>query len=175
MLRHWLKYPFLVRTDHNGLRAENIVVFDSYLSSMDEHRNNRLNLNRTCLTADMLKERCSIENTPFNELVQADIFMALFGVVQLKTQGSETGFYKFWRPRTAVYSSDARNLPIFLKAIDPDIRHCIRLAVGVASGAELTDAFSEARLKIDNLQHLLVGRMFGFNFEKAINLQSLIE
>jgi len=174
MLRHLLKYPYLVRTDHSGLRTENITVFDPYLSSIDEHRNNRLRLNRTCLTADMLKERCSTENTSFSELVQADIFIALYGVVQLKGQNSESGFYNFWRPRTSVYSSESRRPPIFLKAIDPDIRNNIFLAIGVESAADLSERVVEARSKTDSFRHLSLGRMFGFNFENAVNLETLI-
>jgi len=174
MLRHLLKYPYLVRTDHSGLRTENITVFDSYLSSMDEHRNNRLRLNRTCLTADMLKERCSNEHTLFNELVQADIFIALFGVAQLKSQDSESGFYKIWRPRTSVYSSDSRAPAIFLKAIDPDIRNNIFTAIGVESAVDLTERVDDARLKTNSFRDLSLGRMFGFNFENAVNLKALI-
>ncbi|MEX0139618.1 TIR domain-containing protein [Massilia sp. LMS1-1-1.1] len=172
MLRHWLKYPFLVRTDHHDLKAENIIAFDSFLSSMDEHRNNRLSLNRTCLTADMLRERCSAEHTPFNELLQADMFLALYGIAQLKGRG-ETNFPVFWRPRTAVYSTESLRLPIFLKAIDSDIRNNILFAIGVASGADLAERVVVARSQTDNFRHLLLSRMFGFSFESAVNLQAL--
>lgn len=174
MIQHFLKYPYLVRTDHTGLRAENIIVFDSYLSSMDEHRNNRLRLNRTSLTADLLKERCSSEHTSFNELAQADIFIALFGVAQLKGQGSNNGFYNFWRPRTSVYSSESRKHPIFLKAVDRDIRNHILSAIGVKSVTDLMERVSDARLKTEGFRHLSLGRVFGFNFEKAVNLDALI-
>ncbi|QJD92223.1 hypothetical protein HH213_20270 [Duganella dendranthematis] len=173
MLRHWLKYPFLVRTDHSGPKTENIIAFDSYLSSMDEHRNNRLRLNRACLTADMLRERCSPEHTPFNELVQADMFLGLFGVAQMKGR-TETNFYgSFWRPRTVVYTSESRRSPIFLKAVDPDIRNSILLAIGVVSGADLAERVVEARSKTDDFRYLLIGRMLGFSFEDAVNMQAL--
>lgn len=173
MLRYFLKYPYLVRTDHSGLRTENIIVFDSYLSSMDEHRNNRLRLNRTSFTADILKERCSIEHTSFAELAQADIFIALFGVAQLKGQHTKNGFYSFWRPRTSVYSSETRRLPIFLKAVDPDIRNNIRMAVGVDSASDLAERITEARSKTEGFRHLSLGRAFGLNFENAVNLETL--
>jgi hypothetical protein len=141
---------------------------------MDEHRNNRLRLNRTSLTADLLKERCSTEHTSFSELAQADIFIALFGVAQLKGQDSNNGFYNFWRPRTSVYSSESRKPPIFLKAVDPDIRNHILFAIGVKSAADLMERVSDARLKTEGFRHLSLGRMFGFDFEKAVNLETLI-
>jgi hypothetical protein len=172
MLRHWLKYPFLVRMDSSGLRVGNIIAFDSFISSMDEHRNNRLRLNRACLTADVLKERCSTEHTPFNELVQADMLLALYGLAQVKGR-RENRYFNFWRPRTVVYSSQSMRLPIFLKAIDPDIRDSILFAIGATSGSDLAEKLVDARLKTDNFRQLLIGRMFGFSFEDALNLQSL--
>lgn len=174
MLRHFLKYPYLVRTDHSDRKAESIVIFDSYLSSMDEHRNDRLRLNRASLTADMLKERCSAEHAQFNELVQADVFLALYGVVQLQGQ-SNTSFYNFWRPRTTVYSSEVRNLPIFIKAIDPDLRSSIYFSIGVISGTDLATRITDAQSKTDDFRHLSQTRSFRFNFLNAINLQALIK
>ncbi len=172
MLRYWLKNPFLLRTDHSGVRTENIVAFSSYLPSIDEHRNARLGLNRTCLSADMLKERSSTEHTPFGEIVQADMFLALFGAAKLSEQIG-TGFYRFWMPRTAVYSSHSQRLPIFLKAVDPDFRNNILLALSVQSGANLAEKLDDARTKTDNFRNLLVGRLYGFDFEEAVNLKTL--
>jgi hypothetical protein len=174
MLRHLLKYPYLVRTDHSGPKTADIIAFDSYVGAMDEHRNNRLRLNRASLTTDMLKERCMPEHTPFGELVQADVFLALYGVVHLKDR-SETGMRRYWGPRTTVYSSDARHLPIFLKAVDSDVRSGIRVAIGVASAADMAKRIDEARSELNDFQSLSMGRFPGFRFVEAANLQTLIK
>ena len=68
MLGYLLRYPYLVRTDHSGVRTENVCVFDAHIVSIDEHRNSRLRTNRISFTADMLKERCSQDRVSFNEI-----------------------------------------------------------------------------------------------------------
>jgi hypothetical protein len=67
LLNDLLLRTFIVRTDFNGQEASSYVVFDYRPRSLDEHRNRRLNLNRASLSADLLKERCSPELTPFAE------------------------------------------------------------------------------------------------------------
>ncbi|NGZ88511.1 hypothetical protein [Duganella aceris] len=87
---------------------------------------------------------------------------------------TETNFYgSFWRPRTVVYTSESRRSPIFLKAVDPDIRNSILFAIGVVSGADLVERVVEARSKTDDFRYLLIGRMLGFGFEDAVNMQAL--
>lgn len=171
-LRSLLKYPYLVRTEYSRPTTADITAFDSYVVSMDEHRNNRIRANRACLTADMLKERCSIEHTPFRELVQADVFLALYGVVHSK-ESEANGMFRFWAPRTSVYSSEAQRLPLFLKAVDSDIRAGIRTAVGVSGASDMVTRVEEARPLLENFRRLSIGRLPRFDFVEAINLQAL--
>lgn len=87
---------------------------------------------------------------------------------------NETNFYgSFCRPCTVVYTSESRRSPISLKAVDPDIRNSMLFAIGVVSGADLAERVVEARSKIDDFRYLLIGRMLGFGFEDAVNLQDL--
>lgn len=173
-LRSLLKYPYLVRTDHSNAKTVDITAFDTYIVSMDEHRNNRLRTNRASMTADMLKERCSTENIPFQELVQADVFLALYGVVHAEESQSE-GVHHFWAPRTSVYSTDARRLPIFLKAVDPDIRSGIRTALSVSGAVDMAARVEAARPLLNDFKNLSQGQFPRFNFAEAINLQTLIQ
>lgn len=173
-LRSFLKYPYLVRTDYSGPATADITTFNTYIGSMDEHRNNRMRTNRVCLTADILKERCSTEHTPFGELVQADVFLALYGVVHAK-ESEAGGMLRFWAPRTSVYKSDAQRLPIFLKAIDPDIRDGIRMAIGASGATEMATRIEAARPLLEDFKRLSIGRFPRFNFVDATNLQTLIK
>lgn len=173
-LKHLLKYPYLIRAEHSGLSTGDICAFDSFIVSMDEHRNNRLRTNRASFTADMLKERCSQDHTSFKELVQADVFLTLYAVAHL-SETKKAGVYRFWAPRTTVYSSDAQRLPIFLKAIDPDIRRGIWTALSVSSAADLAGRIESARPELDDFRQLSLGRFPRFNFVEAANLQTLIK
>ncbi|WP_313951509.1 toll/interleukin-1 receptor domain-containing protein [Accumulibacter sp.] len=173
-LRSFLKYPYLVRTGHNSPRVTDITEFDSYIVSMDEHRNRRLGANRICLTADILKERCSAEHTPFQELLQADVFLALYGVVHYKASEDSWGS-SYWAPRTSVYNSTARSLPLFLKAIDSDIRAGIYTALGVSSASDMATRLEAARPLLEDFRRLSRAQFPSFNFVGVTNLQALIK
>lgn len=172
-LKWFLKYPYLVRTDYSDPQTFDITVFDPFIVSMDEHRNYRMRTNRASLTADILKERCSTEHSPFRELVQADVFLALYGVANA-ADSQANGMLRFWAPRTSVYSSDARRLPIFLKAVDPDIREGIRMAVGASSAKDMASRIEAARPLLQDFRQLSFNRFPFFDFIEAINLKTLI-
>jgi hypothetical protein len=171
-LRRLLSYPYLIRTDHSNGQTSDITAFDSYIASMDEHRNNRLRANRASMTADMLKERCSVDHTPFLELTQADIFLALHGVAHAKAGMVDT-VYPFWAPRTAIYLSTSQRLPLFQKAVDDELRQGILVAMGAASGPDLLSKVDAARPLLDDFKQLSLGRFPRFNFAEAVNLQVL--
>lgn len=174
-LRFFFKHPYLVRTDQNGPTATNITGFETYIESMDQHRNSRLRANRSSLTADMLKERCSAVHTPFSELVQADVFLALYGVVQCQASEAPWGLPSFWTPRTTVYTPEAKCPPVFLKAIDADFRAGIFTALGVSSSSDLAARVEKARQLLDGFKYLSISPFSGFNFVRATNLQILIQ
>ena len=175
LLRQLLRRTFIVRTDHNGPEAASYVAFDRWLKSIDEHRNSRLKLNRVSLSADMLKERCSSERTPFAELMQADVFLGLDAALHVGDQGDEYQV-RFWAPRTAVYYPNSKPLPIFLRAQDSDFRANVRMAVGVPSAAEMERRTEVARAKLDNFGRLSINRGFSrFNLVAATNLPVLVK
>jgi hypothetical protein len=175
-LRHLLKYPYVVRTDHREARTERIVIFDSYIESIDEHRNNRLNTNRLSVTADLLKERCSPDFTPFSELVQADLFLALYAVAHAHEWRASPQYSQWhWTPRTAVYLRDisVKTMPVFLKFVDADYRASVRGALDVRDGADLAARVEAARLLMDGFKLLSVDRWGRFDLETAVNLTAL--
>lgn len=173
-LRALFKHPYVLRQDHAGTKVADITAFDSYMRSIDEHRNNRLRANRASLTADLLKERCSSEYTAFAELVQADFLLALDGVVHAKERQANH-YTRYWTPRTGVFTSEAASMPLFLKAVDPDIRRDIRTAVGVKDAADMAQRVLEAKPLLEDFKALAVGRYWGSNFVQATNLQALIK
>ena len=175
LLRQLFRRTFVVRTDHNGPEPHSYVIFDRWLRSMDEHRNGLLKLNRASLSADMLKERCSPERTSFADLMQADVFLGLEAAMHVdeRTDGQD---HRFWAPRTAVYYSNSRPLPLFLHAGDSEFRANLRIAIGVASAADMAKLVESARVKLDNFGGLSIGRGFSrFNLIAATNLQELVK
>lgn len=173
LLRRLLLRTFVVRISSDGPEPHSYIVFDRWLPSLDEHRNGLLKLNRASLSADMLKERCSPERTSFADLIQADVFLALEAAVHVGER-NDGRCYRFWAPRTAVYYTGSRPLPLFLHAGDAEFRANLRTAIGVASAADLVERVEKARAKLDNFGELSVNRSYGrFNFIGATNLQEL--
>lgn len=170
-LRRLLEATYIVRGRQGEMSATHFVAFDRPLESLDTHRNQRLKLNRVSVSADLLKERCSAEKTSFNELMEADLLLALKSLIV----GRETsdGWGSYWVPRTSVYAPYGNKHPLFLRASDEDTRNGIHTAVGLGSGADL-------KARIDNSENLLSylnragGNSFGhFNFLEAINVGAL--
>ena len=169
-----LTNAYLVNDSNGALRAETYIAFDCGLEALDHQRNKRLRLNRASLTADLLKERCSQEHTPFSELMQADIFLALDGAVKVG-QRVEDNWPRYWVPRTAVFFGSYGSLPVFLKVIDPSVRSGVRIALGVASGTELAARLAVASQKLDGFKALSIGAFSRFKLTEAANVAELIK
>jgi len=172
-LKKILGAVYVIRTDRSSeISAENFSEFDRYVVSLDEHRNRRLKQNRASVTADMLKERCSSNNTTFPELMEADIFLMLSSVLQTTSPENLERRFRTWSARTAVYTSYGNNLRTFLKAADQDVRRGIHFALGVNDGTDL-----RRRLNVVGERSRNFGRDFGymdnFNFLEAINIKQL--
>ena len=170
-LRRLVDAIYIVHGSQREMTSARFVAFDEYLVSLDEHRNQRLKLNRVSVSADLLKERCSAEKTSFAELMEADVFLALKSLVV--GRATSDGWISYWAPRTSIYASYGSRHPVFLRASDETTRNGIHSAIGVRSGAEL-------KAKLDSSDSLLGhlnragGRSFGhFNFLEAINVDAL--
>lgn len=108
--------------------------------------------------------------------MQADLFLALYGVVHAKeSQTDGAPHFRFWGPRTTVYSSDSERLPLFLKAVDQDIRNGIHTALGVSGATDMATRVEAARPLLDDFKQLSPVRFPRFNFVEASNLQTLIK
>ena len=60
-------------------------------------------------------------------------------------------YTRYWTPRTSVFTSEAGGMPLFLKAVDPDIRRDIRTAVGVKDAADMVQRVLEAKPLLEDL------------------------
>lgn len=74
----------------------NFTIFKEHMRSL-EHRNNRLDLKRLSLRADLLKERCTGTGIDFHYLQQADF------VAFMKSEIEATDSFIRWWPDTLVY------------------------------------------------------------------------
>jgi hypothetical protein len=93
--RGYLPPPFF----HRDSRADSktYTIFQGYCASLNETRNRRLKLNRTSVTADLIKEHAHHQRAPFEDLVSADLVLCLKSV--LLTDGQSR-----WYPQLNGYA-----------------------------------------------------------------------
>jgi hypothetical protein len=170
-LRRLLDASYLVRSDQGELNAKTFTTFDAQLRSLDEHRNHRLKLNRMSVSADLLKERCSPEKTAFNEMLQADLLLALRGIVDSAKVSKH--WPRFWDPRTSVYASYGSKLPLFLRFADEETRKAIHTVLDVGSGAQLRELLEKSGEVLRHLSRR--GGGMGMNILEILNVDELVK
>lgn len=172
-LRRLLGATYVMQSPRDSeLKAYSFTAFDVIPSSLDEHRNRRLQLNRVSVSADLLKERCSSDKSSFPELIESDIFLKLASLAKSFAPSSEEKWPVIWEPRTAVFATYGNKLPTFMRAADEDTRTGILMAVGVSSGADLLARLESAKSSVEDSGHRRGDRGY-FNFIEAINLPIL--
>lgn len=171
-LRRLVSAAYVVHSSQGVLKAATYHVFNAALVALDEHRNHRLKLNRACLSADLLKERSSMDKTSFSEIMEADVFLTLASVVQAGAATSDN-WPTFWAPKTGVYHNYASKSPLFIRVADEDTRNGIHTAIGVSNGADLKARLESVGQKINGFGRLSRGHFNDFNFLDSINVDDL--
>lgn len=174
-LRRLLDAIYIVRGSQGETQSADFTSFDPRLVCLDEHRNRRLNLNRTSLSADLLKERCSPEKTTFNELMEADVLLTLKSVVRAAAKPDSGGRFAYWAPRTVVFAPYGNKFPLFMKAADDENRSGIYTVLGVASGPDLKMKLTAAGTALNGLARMGRGSFSHFDFLEAINSEVLVK
>lgn len=173
-LRRLLDATYVVRGSQGEVTTVNFVSFDTQVVSLDEHRNQSLKLGRASVSADLLKERCSPDKTGFNELMEADILLALKAVARVGGDSTQS-WPAYWAPRTSVYASYANKFPLFMRAADEETRAGIHTAIGVSSGADLKARFEKAGNVVSGLGRIGARAYSHFNFLEAVNANELVK
>lgn len=168
-----LSAAYLVSNVDGEIKTQTFTIFSTYLRALDEHRNNRLKLQRVSLSADMLKERCGSQITTFNELMQADTLLCLKSTLAKPSDGISSR--SIWRPRTSAYAQYGNKHPIFMKAVEGETKAGIRIALGFTSNAELSTQLREALPRIEMLTQHAGNHFSEFNLVEAINFNELVK
>lgn len=144
--------------------------FDSYLRSIDEHRKKRLKLNRTSITADIIKERCDSKYISFEELIQADIILAIRGFISKTTDSVR------WYPRTLVYADrfERKGLDIFFRAQTKRNFEVIKILLDINSKGDLFERYNKVK-DIYKLEAFSAGGVWPISFSSLLNLNNLYE
>ncbi|WP_085698366.1 toll/interleukin-1 receptor domain-containing protein [Pseudomonas sp. B26(2017)] len=121
--------------NHGQSKMHSFGIFRNYLESLS-HRNNRLNLRRLSVHADLLKERCADSGLSFNSLMQADFLLYL----KESLQGLSENRRQEWWPESLVYKSfHGGAFEIFLRAESKSYFDRISKLLGVKSKSDFAD------------------------------------
>lgn len=122
----------------HGMSAtpRNFTIFAGYLQSL-EHRNQRLQLRRTSLKADWLKERAAGSGVEFADIIQAEY--VLFLRSSIDASRSEKHEPQWW-PQTLCYISERDGpLELFSRATSAAYFERIKHMLGVDTVEEFKD------------------------------------
>jgi hypothetical protein len=116
-------------------------VIDSDVRSL-EMRNQRLNLRRTSIRADLLHERCNGGPVRFSSLAQADVLLFLL---------FKRSKARWWWPHTIVYLGSGRApLPVFARANSTKFFNRLRVLFGLDTADQMR-AWIDLLVKADDL------------------------
>ena len=130
---------------------------------MDGLRNTRLNLNRTCLTADLLKERTDSDLLHFNDLIAADLVLFLRAFIS----------DRFWVPRTVVFL-DYHDVPeLFIRDESVNYFKKFQTSLGVFNIEELKNRYTEAGAKRNISNYRISQNSWPIDITRMINFNKL--
>ena len=143
------------------------ISINRYLESLDKYRNNRLNLRRLSVEADILSKRADRIDINFENIMQADFVLALLSVFDNSNR------YEYWFPRTLVYRTRRNSKPFELFKRAESERHfnSLRELFMIRDKDDLIDKYNRANEKFGlnnwrfDYEHI--------NFEGLMNLEKL--
>jgi hypothetical protein len=128
---------FIAANQRGPGRSVSFVDFRDYLKSLGE-RNNRLQLRRLSVRADLLKERCKGTGIDFRALCQADFFLFIRSCVDVLAEKKPKPWPAQWWPETLLYSRDYHGpFEVFARSESANYFNKVIGALGVRNKADL--------------------------------------
>lgn len=133
-----LQTPFIIDKKRSGeIIPATFSEFRHYVSSLNEHRNKKLQLNRVSITADTIKQRAT-EKYNFEILIEADVLLYYISLLfpnNLSYYGGD------WFPETSCYRF--YKLRALSKTISERYFNKVKVLFGVQTKAELVTKIDE--------------------------------
>lgn len=111
-----LKSSIMITKEHYS--EPKIIVFtffNKYIESLNEYRNNRLEMRRYSVQADLIKQRADNKKYSFDKIKEAEVILYFVSLINNIENNKDSFYFKKWYPRTAIYRT--YNLPLLDKLI----------------------------------------------------------
>jgi hypothetical protein len=122
--------------EQGGEVMVNYFIFQQHLNSLDR-RNQRLNLRRLSIQADLIKDRCIGTGVDFRYLMQADFVAFMRGEIGSKIETSR------WWPETLVFLGySSAPFEIFARSISSAFFNKMKILLGIDVAKDLESLFA---------------------------------
>ncbi len=142
------------------------LLFNQHAESLDKLRNERLQMRRVSITADLIKQRADLPKYTFDKLRECDVLLYFIGIMENETENQ--WLWKKWFPQTTVYH--LYNLPLLEKLISKRHFEKLKPLFNVNTIEELKAKVDKAiEIKADKLRRFNHDFPYinqAFNFEK---------
>jgi hypothetical protein len=120
--------PYFIRQRFgDGQTPCTMNIFNRYVRSLDEIRNNRLGLRKISLTADIMVQRATLRKYQRNKLVESDLLMYYLSVIHQQQP---------WFPRLYIYGI-GNKIPVLQRLISTRHFERVRILFDVETPGEL--------------------------------------
>lgn len=157
-----LNQSYYIQNSNRGIPY--LATFEYFCQHAEslEYRNNRLNLGRTSLSADIIKNNNNGSGVEFNQLMQTEFI--LFVRANLDNSGH-------WWPQTLVYLGHFPGaFEIFIRATSKQYFEKIKPLLNIKTKSDLDDLI--AQVKANGSRYYGLGS-YGFNFQQLLNYDNL--
>ncbi len=154
---------FYRESNRSPLEYKNISVFNCPIVSLDRIRKNRLQLNRTCITADIIKVRSIYPGVGFEDIVDVDCILSITTAMEDK----DGYMMDIWYPKCNIYTSYRRN-ELFKKMISKRHFEKVKVLLKVNTADEFKDIIKQVIEK-----SYKVGYSAIYNVNSLINLEKI--
>jgi hypothetical protein len=138
---YFVHSPYFYRGTTGEFKQNGIVMFNRYAQSLDDFRNNRLQLRRVSLTGDLIKARATRTDVRFENIRETDLI--LHYITQLRSDRYD------WFPRTSVYGGRGSGVEFFQRLISAGYFEKVKSLFGVNKVDELKELVGQ-RIERDN-------------------------
>lgn len=163
-LNHLLTRNYFL-PDIEAMRGRDWDTVDAFLARAEvlSHRNKRLNLQRLNLLADIIKERATRRDLPFEDILQAELVILLISAIT----------NQFWYPHTLIYADNWARFPLFKRATLKSEYSAIATLTGIQDPDDLRGKVHEGldRLNLARSREFVVSG--GGHFWKMMNMDHL--
>ncbi len=153
----YLQSPYTYPSQSGNVDC-NFLSFDAYIKSLDEFRCRRLRMQCESIAADVLRERADSDYVSFDDIMQADFLLCVYGLLH------HPGTLSRWCPRTLIHAEryEQNGFDIFSGARSSRNFAAVATILNVADANDLWTRFERCRQECRLDQWKIGGRPIPF-------------